>query len=260
MKDLLIIGAGAMGGALARGIAAAGDRSRSIGLLDRHLDKAEPIAREFEGIEAVAGIVPAKVYLVAVKPYHVRELLGQLPRGAGIISIAAGITLDQLADWAPEGSVLVRAMPNTACEVREGVTALTAATGAERLLELSVELFSLVGMALVVEEKLFNLVSAISGSGPAYVFMMIEAIQEAGITFGLKSEVALDLAVATVKGAGILASQRGGDPRGLRLKVTSPGGMTAAAIRVFEENRLRYQFIEAIGAAIGRAEELSRNG
>jgi pyrroline-5-carboxylate reductase len=119
------------------------------------------------------------------------------------------------------------------------------------------ELFQLVGEVFVVAENQFDVVSALSGSGPAYVFLLIEAMQEAGITLGIPASVSLDLARATVRGAGMLADSKRVDPRSLRLAVTSPGGMTAAAIAVFEELGLRHQTLAAVEAAAQRAQVLS---
>ncbi|WP_298207762.1 pyrroline-5-carboxylate reductase [Ferrimicrobium sp.] len=257
MHDLLVVGGGVMGAALALGMGGSQGGPRSVAILDHNPEKAHAIASRLPGGVVVNKLEPAKIYLLAVKPHHIRGVLSTLPPHSKAISIAAGVRLDQLRAWAPAGCEIVRAMPNTACEVGAGVTAVCSEDDDGSLLTAAQELFALVGDVFIVPEKQFDVVSAMSGSGPAYVFLLIEAMQEAGITLGLSASLALDLARATVRGAGLLAHAKREDPRNLRLAVTSPGGMTAAAIAVFEEFGLRHQTLEAIRSATQRAQALS---
>ena len=257
MHDLLVIGSGNMGAALAIGMGTADDGPGSIAILDHTLGKAQAVASRISQGIALATLEAADVYLLAVKPHHIRGVLEQLPSGAKVISVAAGIRLDQLNAWAPQGARVVRAMPNTACEIRAGVTAICALEGSDELVTRASELFALVGDVFVVAEQQFDTVAALSGSGPAYVFLLLEAMQEAGITLGLPAALALDLSRATIRGAGLLAQARQDDPRAMRLAVTSPGGMTAAAIAVFEEFGLRHQTLAAVRAATEQAQALS---
>lgn len=257
MYDLLIIGGGAMGGALAVGMGGADGGPRSIAILDHSMAKAEALASRFPGGVAANKLEPAEVYLLAVKPHHIRGVISSLPAGAKAISVAAGVRLDQLRSWAPSGCELVRAMPNTACEIAAGVTAICGDENEGALVSHAKELFGLVGEVFVVPENQFDVVSAMSGSGPAYVFLMIEAMQEAGITLGLPATLSLDLARATVRGAGLLADTKQVDPRSLRLAVTSPGGMTAAGVAALEEFGMRHQILTALRRASERAQVLS---
>ncbi len=257
MYDLLVVGGGAMGGALAVGMGGAEGGPRSIAILDHTPAKAQAIASMLPAGAAVNTLEPAEVYLLAVKPHHMRGVLSSLPVGAKAISVAAGVRLEQLKSWAPSGCEVVRAMPNTACEIAAGVTAICGDENDGALIARAKELFQLVGEVFVIAENQFDVVSALSGSGPAYVFLLIEAMQEAGITLGIPASVSLDLARATVRGAGMLADSKRVDPRSLRLAVTSPGGMTAAAIAVFEELGLRHQTLAAVKAAAQRAQVLS---
>lgn len=256
MHDLLVVGGGVMGGALAVGIGRAEGGPRSVAILDHSPEKARFIASRFPGGVAVDSVEAAKMYLLAVKPHHLRGVLTNLPPHSKAISVAAGVRLDQLQTWAPAGAQVIRAMPNTACEIGAGVIAISEVDDGG-FLTATRDLFGLVGEVFVVPEKQFDVVSALSGSGPAYVFLLLEAMQEAGLTLGLPASVALELARATVRGAALLADARGEDPRTLRLAVTSPGGMTAAAIAVFEELGLRHQTLEAVRAATARAQVLA---
>ncbi|MCL5972874.1 MULTISPECIES: pyrroline-5-carboxylate reductase [Ferrimicrobium] len=257
MYDLLVVGAGNMGSALAVGMGNAEGGPKSIAILDHTLNKAQAVAARLPQGRALTELESADVYLLAVKPHHIRNVVKELPAGAKVISVAAGIRLAQLNSWLVKGGAIVRAMPNTACEIGQGVTAVCATAGSEDLAARAQEWFRLVGEVFLVPEKQFDVVSALSGSGPAYVFLLLEAMQEAGITLGLPAAMALDLARATVRGAGLLSQARQDDPRAMRLAVTSPGGMTAEAIAVFEKLRFRHQVLTAVRAAAERSQELS---
>ena len=257
MLDLLVIGAGKMGGALAAGFADAAPDSFGLGVFSRQRTSVDRLATGNPRLVACDRIEPARNYLVAVKPHQVSAVVGSLPPG-GLISIAAGVTLAQLSSWAGGERQIVRAMPNTPVSVKTGVTALAAGGDSAELLAEAKTMFSWVGRAFEVEEGMLNAVSAISGSGPAYLFLVMEAMQEAGVACGIPAALALELARETVLGAGVLARETGSDPRALRLAVTSPGGMTAAALAELERSGLRFAFHQAIRAAIEAAQSLSQ--
>ncbi len=256
MLDLLVIGAGKMGGALAAGFADAAPESFQLGVYSRQRDSVDRVVATNPRVVACDRLEQARNYLVAVKPHQISAVIGALPPG-GVISIAAGITLDQLSAWISGERQIVRAMPNTPVSVKAGVCALAAGADSADLLSEAKAMFAWVGRAYEVEEGMFNAVSAISGSGPAYLFMVMEAMQEAGIARGIPASLALELARETVIGAGVLARESGSDPRTLRLAVTSPGGMTAAALAELERSGLRSGFSQAIRAATEAASGLS---
>jgi pyrroline-5-carboxylate reductase len=253
--DLCIIGGGKMGSALARRLSSALPAQRSLAVVD-----ASPAVREElskTGIEVSESPLEAKTYLIAVKPDKVKEVLnGLAERRPRIISIAAGVTVSQLANWSGSGQV-VRTMPNIAAVVGASMTAICSSPEQQDLVDEAVELFSLVGATLVIEEAYLDAVSAISGSGPAYFFLMLEAMQEAGIALGLSAGTALDLAIQTAAGAAAMARDLDGDPRLLRLSVTSPGGMTAKAVAEFERLGFRHAVHSAIDQAAKASRELS---
>jgi pyrroline-5-carboxylate reductase len=177
--------------------------------------------------------------------------------GKLLISIAAGLTLGTLEKMAPRCRV-IRAMPNTPALVGCGATAFATgptATGAD---EVSAEaIFASVGVVSQVQEKLLDAVTGLSGSGPAYIFLIIEALTDGGVSCGLPSNLARRLAIQTVLGAAELAKETGEHPAVLREMVTSPGGTTAAALAELEQHGVRSAFIQAVQAANRRSKELS---
>jgi pyrroline-5-carboxylate reductase len=202
----------------------------------------------------------APIVLLCVKPHEAATAIEQA--GAGVdgkllISIAAGLTLGTLEKMAPRCRV-IRAMPNTPALVGCGATAFATgptATGAD---EVSAEaIFASVGVVSQVQEKLLDAVTGLSGSGPAYIFLIIEALTDGGVSCGLPSNLARRLAIQTVLGAAELAKETGEHPAILREMVTSPGGTTAAALAELEQHGVRSAFIQAVQAANRRSKELS---
>jgi pyrroline-5-carboxylate reductase len=175
-----------------------------------------------------------------------------LTEGAVVVSVAAGITTAFLADRLPVATRVVRVMPNTPATIGRGIAALSAGAGAgEADLDLVARLLAGTGETVTVPEAQQDVVTAVSGSGPAYVFYLIEAMRDAGVAGGLDPELALTLARHTVAGAAALATAVDDDPQVLRERVTSPGGTTLAAITELDERGVR----DAVGAAIRRAAE-----
>jgi len=251
--DLAIIGVGKMGSAIAAGVASA-DPSIAIGLVGHNQDTITQLVNTYPSLKVATMETTARTHLIAVKPRHVRGVCTELSREPhNLISVAAGVSLDQLIDWSHPDSTVIRAMPNTPVEIRSGVTALTCAPHAEKVLEDAKVIFAHLGSVITVEESQLDLVSAISGSGPAYMYFVIEALEEAGLRLGLPLALARKLSLETMKGAAELAIHSGRDPRDLRLAVTSPGGTTAAAVDQLENQGVRSAFSLALEAATAAA-------
>jgi pyrroline-5-carboxylate reductase len=175
-----------------------------------------------------------------------------------VVSVAAGITTGFVEARLPDGVAVVRVMPNTPALVNEGMAAISPGTHCtDEQLELVEDLLAATGKVVRVPEKQQDAVTAISGSGPAYVFLVVEAMIEAGVHLGLPRPTATELAVQTVAGAGGLVRETGEHPALLRERVTSPGGTTAAALRVLEDHKLRAAFLAATEAARDRSRALA---
>ncbi|MCA0435990.1 MAG: pyrroline-5-carboxylate reductase [Actinobacteria bacterium] len=264
MARLAVLGAGVMGTAILTALVEAG----AFGAADVRaatLDEASQrhLADEV-GVRVVAArqaVVGADVVVVAVKPGEVGALLEQvrdeLPEDALLISVAAGVTLDTLESHLPEGTAVVRVMPNTPALIREGMLAMTPGKECRRSqVERARELLGHLGSVVEVPEKQQDAVTGLSGSGPAYVFAFADALVEAGVVQGLPRPVATELAVQTLYGAAALLRRSGDHPAILRERVTSPGGTTAAGLRVLDAAGLRSAVVDAVEAATERSREL----
>lgn len=258
-----ILGIGAMGEALARGLLRAGWPSEAIVGVARRDERCREV-KDALGIPCIldvaAAAAAAEVVVVAVKPRDVKGILGGIRPVVGssqvVVSLAAGITASTLEAGLP-GIPVVRAMPNTPSLVGEGVAGVAAGSGADQAhVELAARVLAAVGRVEVVDESLLDAVTAISGSGPAYVFLLAEALTEAAIREGLSREVAERLVHHTVRGAGHLLTETDAGPTELRSQVTSPGGTTAAALHVLEERGFRAIVEDAVAAAADRSREL----
>ncbi|MGH6866722.1 MAG: pyrroline-5-carboxylate reductase [Methyloceanibacter sp.] len=264
---LLLIGAGKMGGALLEGWLKQGLDPATVFVQDPALSDGMCALAKRHGIlasDAPELPAPPAVILIAVKPDIAEQLLPEVEPMIGertvVLSVAAGRTLDSLARYLPESVAVVRAMPNTPASVGRGVTAAIAnvnVTPEQR--RACNALLSAVGDVLWVDdEALLDPVTAVSGSGPAYVFLLVECLEEAGIAAGLPHDVAAKLARATVSGAGELLRQSDLEPAELRKNVTSPKGATAAALEVLmDEKGLKELLTRAVAAAAKRSRELS---
>jgi pyrroline-5-carboxylate reductase len=265
-----IVGAGAMGEALAAGVRAAGVPAGRLVAADPDPARREHVEREL-GVRAVADaaeVVPgADVVVLAVKPAAVGAVLrGLAPLGETAlcaplwISIAAGVPLAALEGALPRGARVVRAMPNTPALVGAGATAFAvgrAAGDTDRAAARA--LFESVGLAWEApSEALLDAVTGLSGSGPAYVFVLLEALSDAGVRMGLPRDAAAALSVQTVLGAARLAQVTGRHPAALKDQVTSPGGTTIAGLERLEARGFRAAVHEAVEAATRRAAELGR--
>ncbi len=202
--------------------------------------------------------------VIAVKPNDVESVCVALREknlpGLRVLSIAAGITVDQMQTWLGPDVCVIRSMPNTPALVGKGAAGVAGgktATSAD--VAWAVDLLGKVGVAVEVPEAKLDAVTGLSGSGPAYVFLVAEALIEAGVFVGLPRETAELLAKQTLLGAATLLSESGENPAILRANVTSPGGTTAAGLRALEDHGVRAAFIDAVVAATQRAYELSTN-
>ena len=264
---LLLVGAGKMGGALLEGWLKQGLDPATIFIQDPALSEAMVAFAAGHGIAAdTAPELPAPpaVILIAVKPDVAEKLLPEVDPMVGektvVLSIAAGRTLESLSRHLPETVALVRAMPNTPASVGQGITVCIANANvtAEQKRECDALLSAVGEVVWVEDEALLDPVTAVSGSGPAYVFLLAECLEEAGIAAGLPHDLAKQLARATVAGAGELLRRSDLEPAELRKNVTSPKGTTAAALDVLMSNgELKDLFARAVAAAAKRSGELS---
>ncbi|MCA9267308.1 MAG: pyrroline-5-carboxylate reductase, partial [Planctomycetales bacterium] len=201
----------------------------------------------------------ADVVFLAVKPQNAAAVAAELHDGLGdalLVSIVAGVTLAQLQEWFGADRV-VRVMPNTPCLVGQCAAAFSAAAGARPEDRACVEqLLKSVGLAFELPERLLDAVTGLSGSGPAFVYLFIEALSDGGVQMGLPRHVATALAAQTVKGAAELVLQTGEHPAALKDKVASPGGTTIAGLATLEAAAVRGGVIAAVAAATRRSQEL----
>ena len=259
--ELVLVGCGKMGSAMLEGWLAKGVQPRDVWILEPYpTDRLK--ALQAEGLHLNTGLPtnPA-LCLLAVKPQYMKEALPQL-KGMGrtvYLSIAAGITLETLAQELGNGPI-IRAMPNTPAAIGRGITALVgnAATTPENM-QLAEGLLQAIGETVRLDsEAQMDAVTALSGSGPAYVFHLIEAMAAAGVAEGLPEELAVKLATATVAGAGMLAKKSPESAAQLRINVTSPAGTTEAGLKVLmhEANGLPPLMRHTIKAAADRSKEL----
>ena len=261
--SVAIIGIGAMGRALATGMLAAGWVPDQLSLAIRRPDQVEELRTQTGvsvGLDARLAAAGREVIVVAVKPRDVSMLLDSLGSAITIeqvvLSIAAGVTTSTYEKALGEVPV-VRAMPNTPALVGEGVTGIAAGRFAtEADVAKTRIVLEAVGSVRVMDESLLDAVTAVSGTGPAYVFLLAETLTEAAVREGLPRDVAESFVHQTIRGAGHLLTQTGQGPSELRSQVTSPGGTTAAAMHILEERGFRAVVEDAVRAAAQRAREL----
>jgi pyrroline-5-carboxylate reductase len=266
MSSLAFLGAGAMGEALMRGLLDAQIYSPSqIAAYDAATTRLNEVAQSF-GIRAATSaqdaISGAEVLLVAVKPQVLNAALEPLrdvvkPEQT-VISIAAGVTTKQIEGCFANAVPVVRVMPNTPALINRAATAICLGTHADEAHRaIAHRIFDAVGVAVDVDEKLLDAVTGLSGSGPAYVYMFIEALSDAGVRMGLPRDVATRLAAQTVQGSAQMVLETGQHPGALKDMVTSPGGTTIAGLHALERNAFRGAVIDAVEAATQRSRELS---
>ncbi|MGV9825871.1 pyrroline-5-carboxylate reductase [Gordonia sp. NPDC003429] len=265
-ERIAIIGGGKIGEALLAGLMGAGTPAKNLVMAEKNEKRATEIADEYGVLVADirAAAEGAQYVFLAVKPEDVDAVLRQLSSADDpgeservTVSLVAGLPTARYEQVLQAGSPVVRVMPNTPMLVNEAMSAVSAGrhVDAEQLGAV-VRLLESVGKVTVIPERLMDAVTALSGSGPAYVFLMAESMIDAGVALGLSRQQATEMTVQTIRGAGILMSDSGLSPVDLRAAVTSPGGTTAAAIRELESGGLRaamYRATEAAAAASSRA-------
>ena len=259
-----ILGAGVMGETLLSGLLRAGRTTDSLLVGEKRPERAEEL-RERYGVEVVANRDAARkadTVVVVVKPQDMGDLLAEiapeLRPGQLVVSLAAGITTAFIESHLPDGVAVVRVMPNTPALVDEGMAAISRGSHCdEQHLTEAESLLAATGRVVRVPERQQDAVTAISGSGPAYLFFVVEAMIEAGVHLGLPRTTATELVVQTVVGSAKLLRETGEHPTVLREQVTSPGGTTAAAIRQLEDHKVRAAFLTALEAARDRSRALA---
>ncbi|MBX3087925.1 MAG: pyrroline-5-carboxylate reductase [Cryobacterium sp.] len=271
LPAVAILGAGSMGGAILGGLATPGvEVEGGIRVTNRSAAKAEAI--DYPGVSSLAlesepqanlrAVDGAGIVLVAVKPAMVPDLLREigesLEPGTVLVSVAAGVTIATMESLVPKGVSVFRAMPNTPALVRSAVTGLAAGSrGIQEQLEQLRALFGTVGTVVVVPESQIDVLSTISGSGPAYVYFLIEELTKTAVGLGFDSETAALLVNQTFIGATSLLAATGTEPAELRRQVTSPKGTTERAIAELQAADLKSIFDRATAAALARARELA---
>ncbi|MBN1126679.1 MAG: pyrroline-5-carboxylate reductase [Sedimentisphaerales bacterium] len=270
MDTIGFIGSGNMAEAFIKGIISSGMYSpTSVMASDIRQERLTYLAEEY-GIQVTQDNIElvnhSKVVFLSVKPQNMAKMLdgiaGKLKEGVLVISIAAGITTSYLHKRLGENIQIIRTMPNTPAMVDEGATGIFNSNASLQALQKTVDLFKAVGKTVVIDsEDLIDAVTAVSGSGPAYFFLLMEEMVRSAEEMGIPTDAAEELVYQTAKGAGVLAKQayaRGESPAELRRKVTSPGGTTEAAMRIFRERNFSGIVFAAVGRARDRGRELSR--
>jgi pyrroline-5-carboxylate reductase len=287
MARIAIIGGGSIGEALLSGLLRAGRQVKDLVVAERMPDRANYLADTYAVLvtsSVTDAVDNATFIVVAVKPADVESVVGDLAHAAAdaendsaeqvFVTVAAGITITYFESKLPAGTPVIRAMPNAAALVGAGVTALAKGrfVTPQQLEEVSA-LFDAVGGVLTVPETQMDAVTALSGSGPAYFFLMVEALVDAGVAAGLSRQVAADLTAQTMAGSAAMLLERMNQDRRsaegealgmraeataaqLRATITSPGGTTAAALRELERGGLRVAVDAAVQAAKTRSEQL----
>ena len=262
--SVAIIGAGVMGETLLSGLIRGGHDTSTLTVGEKRAERAAELREKYdvavvENTEAAAG---ADTVALVVKPQDMGDVLTEiaphLHQGQLLISLAAGITTEYIEKHIPDGIAVVRVMPNTPALVDEGMAAIAPGTHCdEEHLARAEGMLKVTGRVVRVPEKQMDAITAISGSGPAYIFFVVEAMIEAGVHLGLPRSTATELVVQTVVGSAKLLRETGTHPTVLREQVTSPGGTTAAAIRQLEDHKVRAAFITAMEAARDRSVALA---
>ena len=257
----MLIGGGKMGGALLLGWLAAGTPAADLGVVEPDPTRRSWLAESAPGVAVAATLgelTPGDGFgaVVAVKPAYVAEACASLTGAGRVLSVAAGVTIATIEARLP-GVAVLRAMPNTPALVGAGAAGLAASAAAgDDDVAWAERLLSAVGTVVRVPEGLLDAVTGLSGSGPAYIFLVAEALVDAGVLVGLPRDTAKALAVQTLLGAARMLAETGDGPEALRAAVTSPGGTTAAGLRALEAAGVRAAFLDAVAAATDRSREL----
>lgn len=264
MTTIAILGAGVMGGTLISALVRAGTDPAELIISDKMAERTEALAAR-HGVPHAApeqAAAAADIVVLAVKPQDMSALLEEihtvLREHTLVISIAAGITTDYLEQRLPEGTGVVRVMPNTPALVDEGMSAASPGRHCtpEHMAQAE-KLLATFGKVVVLEERHQDAVTAISGSGPAYIFYVVEAMIEAGVLLGLPRSTATELVVQTLYGTATMIRQTGEHPTVLREQVSSPAGTSVNALRELDDHKVRAAFLTAMEVAARRSRELA---
>jgi pyrroline-5-carboxylate reductase len=258
---LVVVGGGRMGTALVVGLVGAGWDPATVAVAEADPGRRRVLVQSIPGVSVVERPTEADGAVVAVKPVDAeaacRSLASTGP--SRVLSIMAGIRLASLEGWLGPGAAVVRAMPNTPALVGAGVSAISGGAGAgEADVVWAEEILGAVGRVVRMAEPSLDAATGLSGSGPAYVFLVAEALIDAGVGVGLDPEVSRTLALETIAGAGRLLVETGEEPATLRSQVTSPGGTTEAGVARLEAHGLREAFKDAVRAATDRSRAMSQ--
>ena len=259
-----IVGAGVMGETLLSGLIRSGRPADELLVVEKRPERAAELRERYSVtvVDTADAAADAETVALVVKPQDMADVLAELAPhlrpGQLLVSLAAGITTGYIEERIPHGVAVVRVMPNTPALVDEGMAAISPGTHCDdgHLVEAE-RLLAATGRVVRVPERQQDAVTAISGSGPAYLFFVVEAMIDAGVLLGLPRSTATELVVQTVVGSAKLLRETGEHPTVLRERVTSPGGTTAAAVRQLEDHKVRAAFITAMEAARDRSRALA---
>lgn len=274
MKQFTVafLGTGSMGSAILNGMIQSGTKGSDVRATTKTVANSEQLAIKY-GVSAFSteqhpnanslAVQGADIVIVAVKPGYVLEVLDEISsviaKDALVISVAAGVQTKTMEEHLPDTVSVIRAMPNTPALIQKGVTGIsTGSRVSAAQLEIATELFEAVGKALVIPEDHIDALSTISGSGPAYVFYLMEEFINTAVSQGFSQEAAYLMVSETFLGASELLVQTQGDPAELRRQVTSPNGTTMRAIAVMQDANLHDLFLKATSAALARAKEIAQ--
>jgi len=262
---LAFIGGGVMGEALLAGVLASGWDSENVSVAEPSALRANELSAKY-GVRAADGnaatVSRVDIVVVAVKPKYIggvlEDIAGSLRPGTLVISVAAGVTCSFYEERLPAGTAVVRVMPNTPAVIGKGASAISPGTHAtEEHLALTERVLAKTGLVVRADEHDLDAVTAISGSGPAYVFYFIDALAEAGVLLGLTRDLSTKLAVATVLGSASLVDETGDHPAILRERVSSPGGTTDAGVSQLDAHGVRAGIVAAATATRDRSLQLA---
>jgi pyrroline-5-carboxylate reductase len=260
----MVIGGGRMGAALVVGWLRAGMKADSVAIVEKDDSRRNELARIIPGVYLDAtATASAHSVVVAVKPADAVQACDLAKRSGArrMLSIMAGIPIRSLESWTGSGLAVLRAMPNTPALVGAGVSALASgARATEQDVEWAESLLGAVGSVVRVDEACLDAVTGLSGSGPAYVFRVVEVLAEAGVRAGLPVDTSRKLARETVIGAARLLAESDEEPETLRAQVTSPGGTTEAGLAILEDHGIASAFYDAVEAASERSKKLGGGG
>ncbi len=263
-----IVGLGKMGEAIVQGLRHSKEPSQfALQATTKSKESAEEVSKRLSlpcGTDNASLVSASQVILLCVKPHQAEKVLSSVAshftKQQLIISVCASITTRQLAEWSGGKAAVIRAMPNTPCLIGEGMTVLAPGQGTlPPHLETAEKIFKTIGKTAVVEESLMDGVTGLSGCGPAYIYLIIEALSEAGVKVGLPRKTATLLAAQTLLGSAKMVLERGDHPASLKDEVTTPAGCTIDGLMALEEGKLRVTLIKAVLAATKRSRALGGN-